>query len=103
MAIMAWTGHLAAWIAFFEHWQEEDKMSEIAYPPVQQALAGIKHLSADAETRRLAFVRERALSDEASLMRQEREKGRAEGLQEALNRLVESGMDEQQARRILGF
>jgi hypothetical protein len=92
-------------------------MSEIAYSPVKQALASIKHLSADAETRRLAFVRERALSDEASLMRQEREKGRAEGklegkiegeiegrakgLQEALSRLVESGMDEAQARRML--
>ena len=82
-------------------------MSEIEYPPVRQALAGIKHLSADAETRRLAFVRERALRDEASLMRQEREKGkiegRAEGLQEALSRLIESGMSEVQARRILGL
>jgi flagellar biosynthesis/type III secretory pathway protein FliH len=80
-------------------------------------------------------VRERALHDEASLMRQEREKGRAEGviegkaegviegraegviegraegviegtakgLQRALSRLVESGMDEEQARRILGL
>lgn len=102
-------------------------MSEIAYPPVKQALTHIKHLSADAETRRLAFVRERALSDEVSLMRQEREKGhaqgkaegkiegkiegiiegkiegRAEGLQEALSRLIESGMDETQARKLLGL
>jgi flagellar biosynthesis/type III secretory pathway protein FliH len=74
---------------------------------------------ADSDPRRPAFVRERALSDEASLMRQEREKGRAEGLAEAraegwaegraeafqfvLSRLVESGMDEEQARRMLGL
>ena len=90
---------------------------------MRQALAGIKHLSADAETRRLAFVRERALHDEVSAMRQEREKGLAEGIvigkaegkteglaegmeigfQKALTRLVENGMDEEQARRMLGL
>jgi predicted transposase/invertase (TIGR01784 family) len=101
---------LFAWVTFFEHWQEENTMSEIHYPPVQKALDCIKSLSADAETRRLALVRERALGDEAALLRYEREagrqegkaEGRLEGLEEAVNRLVQSGMSEDQARRLLG-
>jgi predicted transposase/invertase (TIGR01784 family) len=98
---------LAAWVAFFEHWQEEPTMAAIAYPPVQQALEHIKALSADAETRRLAFVRERALHDEVSELRAERKigmrEGKLEGLEEALARLIQSGMSENQARQLLGL
>ncbi|MFA7240939.1 MAG: Rpn family recombination-promoting nuclease/putative transposase [Sulfuricellaceae bacterium] len=83
---------LAAWVAFFEHWQEERKMTEIAYPPVQQALDRIKYLSGDAETRRLAFVRERALHDEISELRAEREKGKLEGKLEIARNLKASGI-----------
>jgi Flp pilus assembly protein TadG len=70
---------LATWVAFFEHWQEEPTMAAIAYPPVQQALDHIKALSADAETQRHTFVRERALHDQVSERRAEREKGRLVG------------------------
>ena len=106
---------LAAWVAFFEHWQEERTMAAIAYPPVQQALEHIKALSADAETRRLAFVRERALHDEVSELRAEREigkregmlegklEGKREGLEEALARLIQNGLSENQARQLLGL
>ena len=98
---------LRAWVAFFEHWQEERTMAAIADPSVQQALEHIKALSADAETRRLAFVRERALHDEVSELRAEREKGKLEGklegLEEALARLIQSGMSEHQARQLLGL
>ena len=94
---------LRAWVAFFEHWQEESTMAAIAYPPVQQALDHIKALSADAETRRLAFVRERALHDEVSELRAEREIGKREGLETALARLIQSGMSENQARQLLGL
>lgn len=78
------TGALAAWIALFEHWQEEDTMTLIADEPVRAALDKLKDLSADAEARRLAFVRERALRDERSLLRDAREEGRQEGRQEGL-------------------
>ncbi|WP_295441741.1 hypothetical protein [uncultured Thiodictyon sp.] len=82
-------------------------MSAIAYVPVQQALEHIKALSGDAETRRLAFVRERALHDEISELRAEREKGKLEGqregLETALARLIQSGMSENQARQLLGL
>jgi len=75
---------LAAWVAFLEHWQEERRMQQIDYPPVQQALQRIRDLSADEETYRLAFVRERALRDERSELRAAREEGWEEGWEEAL-------------------
>ncbi|MBV5299010.1 MAG: Rpn family recombination-promoting nuclease/putative transposase [Rhodoferax sp.] len=70
---------LAAWLTFFEHWQEETTMTQIAYAPVQQALERLKDFSADEETRIQAFVRERALRDEISERRSERAKGKIEG------------------------
>ena len=70
---------LADWVTLFEHWQEESKMAAIAHPPVKLALDHLKDLSADANTRRLAFVRERALHDEVSDLWAEREKGKREG------------------------
>ena len=89
------TGALAAWIALFEHWQEDQTMSQIADEPVRAALDKLKHLSADAETRRLAFVRERALRDERSLLKDAREEGKAEALrQTAINLIRASGLDD---------
>ncbi len=73
---------LNAWITFFEHWQEELTMANIAYEPVKEALARVKELSADEEARRLAFVRERAVRDEISLLNDAKSEGRKEGLQE---------------------
>ena len=70
---------LRAWVSFFEHWQEESTMNQIVYPPVQQALERIRELSADAETRRLAFVRERALHDEISELLAAEERGKVVG------------------------
>ena len=54
-------------------------MNQIVYPPVQQALERIRELSADAETRRLAFVRERALHDEISELLAAEERGKVVG------------------------
>ena len=66
---------LAAWLSFFEHWQEESIMSNITYAPVQQALVHLKTFSEDEQMRHQAFVRERALMDEISEKRAEREIG----------------------------
>lgn len=71
---------LAAWITFFEHWCEEVTMANIAYQPVQDALSKVKELSADSETRRLAFIRERALHDEVSQLNAATEEGIAKGI-----------------------
>lgn len=46
---------------------------------MQQALARIRSFSADAETQRLAFVRERALRDQRSELLGAREEGIAQG------------------------
>ena len=73
------TEALRAWVSFFEHWNEEETMAAIQYEPVQRAMESLKHLSAEAETRRLAFVRERALRDEVAIRRMEREEGKVEG------------------------
>ena len=58
-------------------------MADVTYEPVKRALNRIKELSADEETRRLAFVRERALRDEVSLLSEAKREGRIEGRVEA--------------------
>jgi predicted transposase/invertase (TIGR01784 family) len=72
-------GPLRAWITFFKHWREELTMSNVVHEPVKRAMSRIRELSADEETRRLAFVRERALRDEVSLLNDARQEGRTEG------------------------
>ncbi len=90
---------LAAWITLFEHWQEDDLMATITHEPVQKARDKLAALSADAETRRLAFVRERALLDEASLLKDAREEGREEGMdavrrETAVNLIQQSNLND---------
>jgi hypothetical protein len=68
-------------------------MNQIADEPVRAAFDKLKTLSADTEARRLAFVRERALHDEASLLKDARDEGREEGRKEGL----EIGWDQGQA------
>lgn len=53
-------------------------MAKIAHEPVKSAKSRIRELSADEEPRRLAFVRERALRDEVSLLNDARREGREE-------------------------
>jgi len=77
-------GPLRAWITFFKHWQEELTMANVAHEPVKKAMSRIRELSADEETRRLAFVRERALRDEVSLLND----ARREEAQRILQRLL---------------
>ena len=57
-------------------------MANIAYEPVKTALSTIKHLSADEETRRLAFVRERAVRDELTLLKEAEERGIEKGIEQ---------------------
>ena len=89
-------GPLSAWIIFFKHWQEELTMANVSHEPVKRAMNRIRELSADEETRRLAFVRERALNDEVSLLSDAREEGLKQGLEQgreavALN-LIDMGL-----------
>lgn len=80
---------LAAWLDFFNHWQEPRIMNHVPHLPVQRAMNRLRQLSANAETRRMAEVRERALITEHLLMSAAREEGRTAGLAEALHLLVQ--------------
>lgn len=55
-------------------------MANIAHEPVKRAMSRIRELSADEETRRLAFVRERALRDEVSFLNDARREESSETL-----------------------
>lgn len=79
-------GPLLDWITFFKHWQEELTMANIAHEPVKQAMSRIKQLSADEETRRLAFVRERALRDEVSFINEAKREGLEQGLEQGVGK-----------------
>lgn len=98
-------------------------MNQIAHPPVRQAMRKLKTLSADEETRRLAEVRERALSTErteinAALKRGKaigealgEARGKALGKQDGVNEananaihsLMQNGYTEAQAKNLLGL
>jgi predicted transposase/invertase (TIGR01784 family) len=81
-------GPLRAWITFFKHWQEELTMANVVHEPVKRAMSRIRELSADEETRRLAFVRERALRDEVSLLNDAKREGEMTGERRVLQRLL---------------
>jgi predicted transposase/invertase (TIGR01784 family) len=72
---------LSAWIAYFEHWQEETRMSSLGHPPVQKAIGKLRAMSADEEERYWAEAREKALRDEVTLLAVAREEGLEEGLE----------------------
>lgn len=71
------------WVAFFTHWNEENIMATITHEPIKEALTELQRLSGDEESRRAAFVRERALIEERSALRAAERRGKQEGLQEA--------------------
>ena len=60
----------------------------IAHEPVKRAMNRIRELSADEETRCLAFVRERALRDEVSLLNDAKREGEMTGERRVLQRLL---------------
>ena len=63
-------------------------MANVAHEPIKQAMSRIRVLSADEEARRLAFVRERALRDEVSLLNEAKREGRAEGREEGREKVA---------------
>jgi hypothetical protein len=73
---------LKAWIKFFKHWKEAQAMSDLSYPPVQQAMKRLQELSRNEQDRYRALAREKALYDELYLLNDAREEGRQEGRRE---------------------
>jgi predicted transposase/invertase (TIGR01784 family) len=89
---------LSAWIAYFEHWNEDDLMNNLAHPPIQKARAKLRAMSADEEERHWAEAREKALRDEATLIGEAHDQGFEEGDQQArrenaLNLLRQTQLD----------
>ena len=93
-------GPLRAWITFFKHWQEELTMANVAHEPVKRAMSRIRELSADEETRRLAFVRERALRDEVSFLNDARREGEQLGIEKGEKLGIEKGRQEAEQRAL---
>ena len=89
-------GPIAAWVTFFKHWREDIIMANLEHEPVHRAMNRLHELSADEEARRLAFVRERALHDETSLLNTARREGREEGAKltqrKTAKRLIATGL-----------
>jgi predicted transposase/invertase (TIGR01784 family) len=85
---------LAAWVAFLKHWQEEQRMSEIKYPPVQEAMERIRDMSSDVLTWHEALRRDMAFMDEQVRQREAREDGMAEGLAEGRAKGLAEGLAE---------
>jgi hypothetical protein len=74
----------------------------------RRAYDKLKSLSADDEARRLAFVRERALHDEAQLLFEAREEGREAGRdnaqrQIAINMIRQTSLDDAGISAITGL
>ncbi len=82
-------------------------MNQIAYPPVIEAMQQLKALSADEETRYRAERRALALIAERTEINAAERRGVAVGValgkEESLQCMIKSGMDEAQARAILGI
>nr|WP_328988105.1 Rpn family recombination-promoting nuclease/putative transposase [Thiorhodovibrio winogradskyi] len=74
---------LSAWIAYFEHWNEDAVMNNLAHPPIQQARAKLRVMSADEEARYWAEAREKAMRDEATLLGDAHDQGFEKGDQHA--------------------
>ncbi len=65
-------------------------MAQIADEPVRSAFDKLKTLSNDDDARRLAFVRERALLDECSLLKDARDEGKIEALRRTATNLTQA-------------
>jgi len=83
-------------------------MADVAHEPVKKAMSRIRELSADEEARRLAFVRERALRDEVSLLNDAEKRGRMEGRTETMretarNLINRTEMDDTMIAEISGL
>ena len=85
---------LQAWIKFFKHWKEAQAMSDLAYPPVQQAMKRLQELSRNEEDRYRALAREKALYDELYMLNDARQEGVEEGIKRGREEGRQEGREE---------
>ncbi|MCM1463547.1 MAG: hypothetical protein NC084_12670 [Bacteroides sp.] len=68
---------------------------------MKKAVKVIYDMSEDAKMREVAWIREKALHDEASLMHGAREEGRAEERAETIAKMRAYGISEEEIQKIL--
>ena len=94
------------WLQFINADSEEDfeMVEATSMPIIQKAVKVIYDMSEDTKIRELARLREKALHDEASALRQAKDEGREEGKAELRNEMIEKmramGMTEEQIKSI---
>ncbi len=101
------------WLQFINADSEEDfeMVEATSMPIIQKAVKVIYDMSEDTKIRELARLREKALHDEASALKQAEEKGiaigkaegRAEGEAAIIQKMKASGMTDEQIKAILSF
>jgi len=69
-------------------------MAHIANESVRTAFDRLKTLSNDEKARRLAFVRERALLDERSLLKDAHDEGWEQGIEKGIEKGLEQGLEQ---------
>ena len=72
-------------------------------PIIQKAVKVIYDMSEDTKIRELARLREKALHDEASALRQAKDEGKSEGVAMVIEKMKASGMTEEQINAILSL
>ena len=72
-------------------------------PIIQKAVKVIYDMSEDNKTLELARLREKALHDEASALKQAKDEGKSEGVAMVIEKMKASGMTEAQTNAILSL
>ncbi len=72
-------------------------------PIIQKAVKVIYDMSEDTKTRELVRLREKALHDEASALKQAKDEGKSEGVAMVIEKMKASGMTEAQTNAILSL
>ena len=72
-------------------------------PIIQKAVKVIYDMSEDTKTLELARLREKALHDETSALKQAKDEGKSEGVAMVIEKMKASGMTEAQINAILSL
>lgn len=85
---------LEQWLTFIKN-ENVEEIRMIDNKLVQKAEDEFEYLTGDAETRRLAELREKAIRDEAAGLKSARRKGIEEGIQQGIQQGIEKGIEKE--------
>ncbi|MCM1335989.1 MAG: Rpn family recombination-promoting nuclease/putative transposase [Bacteroides sp.] len=91
------------WLQFISADKEEDfeMLEQTNVPIMKKAVKVIYDMSEDAKMREVAWIREKALHDEASLMHGAREEGFAEGVDAMVANMRACGVPEEEIKKYI--